>query len=192
MQFKCPCCNASFSLEAALAVDAGRSALLVALQMPAPLGLLLAQYLGLFRAAGRALAFDRVERLLAELQPMLDKAVITRNGATRPCPISIWQQGIERVIEARNADKLQLPLKTHGYLLEIVYALAEQAGAQQEKAQEAQRKAGVRPTAEGNERVQRSFIINSLKGEIHLGLITIEYAREQLRRQGINPEVLDG
>jgi hypothetical protein len=189
MLVKCPSCNAGFSLDVALALDAGRSALLTALQMPAPIGMLLAQYLGMFRAAGRALSFDRTDRLLRELQPMFDKAVVTRNGLTRPCPLALWQQGIEKIIEHRNADKLQLPLKTHGYLLEIVFALAESAGAKQEKVQETQRRTGARDDS-ADKRMQRTLLISGVCGEMELGLITREEAEQKLRDAGINPEVL--
>jgi hypothetical protein len=191
MQVKCPACNAGFSLEAALALDAGRSALLTALQMPAPIGLLLAQYLGMFRAAGRALSFDRTDRLLTELKPMLDGGIVTRNGLSRPCPLEFWQQGIERMIEQRNTGKLQLPLKTHGYLLEIVFALAESAGAREEKKQETQRRSGAQ-RSDVDARVERSYFINSVKGDIELGLLTPEEGQKRLRDAGINPEVLNG
>jgi len=192
MQGKCPACNATFSLDVAFAVDAGRSAVLMALQlMPKPWGSLLAQYMGMFRSAGRALSFDRTERLLGELRTMLETQTVTRNGLTRPCPLALWQQGFERVLEQRDAAKLQLPLKTHGYLLEIVFALAEQAGAKQEKVQETQRRSGAQRN-DYDERMQRSFLINAVRGDIDLGLLSREDAEKKLRDAGINPEVLDG
>jgi hypothetical protein len=190
MQVKCPACNAGFSLEAALAVDAGRSALLAALKLPA-LGGLLASYLGLFRAKGRALAFARVENLLAELKPMLDQEIVVRNGLTRRCSHALWQQGLERMIEQRDTGKLQLPLKTHGYLLEIVFALAEQAGAQAERATEDARRRGDRGQ-QGTHNAARLQLISRTRGDVQLGLLTHDQAAAQLRAAGINPEVLDG
>lgn len=195
MQVKCPACNATFSLEAALAIDAGRSALLVALQMPAPLGQLLAMYLGMFRAAGRALAFSRAESLLLELKPMLDNNMVERNGIKRACPLALWQQGLERMVEHRNVGKLQLPLKTHGYLLEIVFALADAADAQQEKSVEKSRRSGVAGNAsapsQGDQQMARLRAISRARGDLEMGLITREQAETQLRDAGINPEVLD-
>lgn len=188
MQLKCPACNAGFSLEAALAVDAARSALLTALQMlPSPLGALLVQYLGMFRAAGRALSFERVDKLLGELKPMFESGTVTRNGLSRPCPLTYWQQGIEKMIELRNNDKLQLPLKTHGYLLEIVSGLADQAGAREEKMQEAQRRVGAnRDKADRN--LQRIETIGRVRADLDLGLLTREEAERTLRNAGIDPE----
>ena len=188
MQLKCPACNAGFSLEAALAVDAARSALLTALQMlPSPLGALLVQYLGMFRAAGRALSFERVDKLLGELKPMFESGTVTRNGLSRACQLAYWQQGIEKMIELRNNDKLQLPLKTHGYLLEIVSGLAEQAGAREEKMQEAQRRVGAnRDKADRN--LQRIETIGRVRADLDLGLLTREEAERTLRNAGIDPE----
>jgi hypothetical protein len=190
MLLKCPACNAGFSLEAAIGVDAGRSALLAALQMPA-LGGLLAHYLGMFRAAGRSLSFDRVEKLLGELKPMLDAQNVTRNGTARRCPHDLWQQALERMVEHRDAGKLQLPLKTHGYLLEIAYGLADAAGAKAEKVQEAAVRTGA-ARADGEERMRRQFVISAARGDVELGLATPEQAKQRLRDAGINPEVLDG
>lgn len=191
MQGKCPACNASFSLDVAFAIDTGREAILTALKMPAPLALLIAKYLGMFRAAGRALSFDRMERLMRELQPMFEAQTVTRNGTTRRCPPDLWQQALERVIEQRDIGKLQLPLKTHGYLLEIAFALADQVEAKQEKAQEAQLRTSTRSAA-ADKNLERTLLITGVRGDLDLGLCTRKQAEEKLRQAGINPEVLGG
>lgn len=189
MQLKCPSCSATFSLDAALSVDAARAALMTALHMPAPLAALLAQYLAMFRSGQRALAFDRVERLLSELLPLLTSETVMRAGLTRPAPIALWQQGLERMVELRNTHKLQLPLKSHGYLLEIVAALAESQGAAAERQTEAQRRSG-KARAQGSDQYERMRTISNARGDVELGLITIEQAEQRLRDAGINPEVL--
>jgi len=191
MQGKCPACNASFSLDVAFAIDSGREAILAALKMPAPLALLLAKYLGMFRSAGRALSFDRMERLLSELQPMLEAQTVTRNGMTRRCPLELWQQALERMIEQRDVGKLQLPLKTHGYFLEIAFALADHVDAKQEKVQETQRRHGAR-SADADKSMERKLFITGVRGDLELGLIKREEAEQKLRDAGVNPEVLGG
>lgn len=191
MQVKCPACSAAFSLEAALAIDAGRSALMTALQMPAPLAMLWAQYLALFRAPSRALAFDRVDRLMSELLPMLSSNTVVRDGVTRPAPLPVWQQGIERMLELRNSNKLQLPLKSHGYLLEIVAGLAENHAAAAERLQEADRRTG-RHREQGSAQVARIEVLSRIRGDFELGLISRDVADERLRAAGINPEALNG
>lgn len=190
MQLKCPACNAAFSLDAAMALDAGRAALLAALAMPAPLAMLLAQYLGMFRAHGRALAFDRTERLLGDLKPMLDAQSVVRNNVTRACPLVLWQQGLERMVEHRNAGKLQLPLKSHGYLLEIVFGLADSVDARQEKAVEQTKRTG-EARNQGDAQMDRVRAISRARGDLEIGLITHEQAEAQLRAAGIDPEALD-
>jgi len=190
MLLKCPCCNASFSLEAALAVDAGRSALAAALQMPA-LGGLLGFYLGMFRARGRALAFTRAESLLCELKPMLDQQIVVHGGLTRRCPHSTWQQGLVRMIELRDKGTLDLPLKSHGYLLDVVFRLAEKAGAKEEQAVETARRSGA-ARDQGAQRMERFTAISRIRGDVQLGLMTRDQAIDALRELGLGPEALNG
>lgn len=185
MQITCPACNAAYSLEAALALDAGRAALLAALRMPAPLAMLLAQYLGLFRSKGRKLSFDRTDRLLTELQPFFDREIVTRNGVTRQCPLALWQQALERMLEQRNADKLTLPLKTHGYLLEIAFGLADSVDAKAERAVEESRRRGD-AREEGDRRMQRIEATYRITSDLKLGLIGAHEAERRLREVGIS------
>lgn len=193
MQVKCPACNAAFSLEAALAIDAGRSALMQALAMPAPLARGLAAYLGLFRASNRAIHFDRVERLLAELHPMLEAQQVSRNGATRSAPLAIWQAGFDRMAELRDTGKLDLPLKSHGYLLEIVFSLADKAEAAAERQVEKSRQRGEhRSPTPVSSQVERTWKISRVKADLDLGLITVDQAAERLAAEGISPEALNG
>lgn len=201
MQVKCPACNAGFSLDAALAIDAGRSAVMQALAMPASLARPLASYLAMFRATGRALNFDRAEKLMAELQPMLENATVTRNGSTRVATLAVRQQAFERMVEHRDAGKLDLPLKSHGYLLEIVYAIADKIDAKAERETEHSRQRGQHraPQASpatggqsGNPNLERVLLISRVRGDLDLGLIDREVAEQQLRDAHINPEVLDG
>jgi hypothetical protein len=139
MRLTCPCCYGQFELEASLNADAARSALVTALRMPAPLAVLLGNYLACFRPRARALTPERSERLMSELLPMLEAEEVVRDGFRRACPTPLWQQALADVLDARAAGKLTLPLKTHGYLLEIAAALAERAGSKAERARTAAR-----------------------------------------------------
>lgn len=190
MRVTCPSCCATFSLDVALQMDASRAALMRALQMPAPLAALWAQYLGMFRSANRALAHDRAERLMAELLPMLDAGEVVRNGNRRQAPIEIWRTALEQMVELRNADKLQLPLKTHGYLLEIVFAAAERGAAKAERQVEETRKRGDhRRTTDSNlERLDR---LSRIRGDFETGLIDEETAIDRLSAIGYGPEALN-
>lgn len=188
MQIKCPSCYAVFSLETAVALDAARAALSTALQMPAPLSGLIAQYLGMFRSAGRVLAFDRAERLMAELLPMLTEQRVERAGNARACPLPIWQQALERMVEHRAAGKLELPLKSHGYLLEIAFGLADKAEAAAEREAEELRRSGAHRRAEPADQsnaATRSELYHRVAADVRLGLLSPAQAVEKLRAAGL-------
>ena len=136
MHLTCPACAARFSIEAALTDEAARTAVAAALKLPAPLGDLTLRYLALFRPDKRALSWDRAARLLSELLAPIQAAQVERHGRTWAAPLELWRQGLEQVLEAR--ERLTLPLKSHGYLLEIVAALASKSeGAREHKAEQA-------------------------------------------------------
>lgn len=187
MQIKCPSCHAQFPLEAAVTFDAARSALNTALHMPAPLAGLLAQYLGLFRSAGRALSFDRADKLMAELLPLLRDQTVIRNGLSRICPTATWQQAIERILEHRATGKLELPLKTHGYLLEIAFGLADKAEAEAERRKEETRRHGQhrREPTPAQEHIDRHEAIQRIRTDEQLGLITHEEAERRIAAFGV-------
>ena len=170
MRITCPCCYGQFELEAALNVDAARSALVTALRMPAPLATLIGNYLGCFRSRSRALTPDRAERLLVELLPMLEGEYVVREGLRRDCPVSLWQQALEEMQEARSQGKLTLPLKSHGYLLQIAAGLAEKAGAKVEREREVQKQRTARST-EGDRKFAILERLSRITGDLELGLI---------------------
>lgn len=135
MRLNCPACGATASLDVLIGNDGAREAVMAALQIPAPIGKLLVQYVALFRPAQRQLSFDRVANILGELLPMIEAAKIERNGRTWPAPLDYWKAALEDMLAKR--DKLTLPLKSHGYLLEVISGLANKAeGVQETKAEE--------------------------------------------------------
>lgn len=142
MKLSCPACGALSSLDALVSHEGARAAIYIALQIPAPLGKLLVQYLGLFRPANRPLSFSRVADLLAGLLPMIEAARIERNGRTWSAPQDYWKQALEEMLAKR--DNLTLPLKSHGYLLAIIEGYGQKAEGKQE-AQQEDRKAGRTP-----------------------------------------------
>jgi hypothetical protein len=137
MKTACPACGATASLDVLIGSEGAREAVMAALQLPAPIGKLLVQYIALFRPPKRNLSFDRVASLLNELQPMIQQASIERSGRTWSAPIDYWKLALEEIIAKR--DRLTLPLKSHGYLLEIIAGLSNKAEGRQESQTEAQR-----------------------------------------------------
>lgn len=192
MKLKCPCCHAEFAIEAAFNGDSARSAFGVVLKLLGPIGSTLGQYLGMFRPAGRGLGWDRTERLISELLPMIDAQQVTRDGITRVATREMWQRGFVAMIERRDAGKLTLPLKSHGYLVEIVAGLAEKSAAAAESARETQLRAGHRSGAATALRDGVLQEISRIEGSVLLGHIGREEANEQIRRLRSGQEVKDG
>ena len=139
MKLACPACNAEFTLDVLLSNVAARESMMHALALPAPLGKLLLAYLGCFRPAKRQLSWERVAAILAELRQPIDAAQVTRNGRVWPAPLAYWQQGLETVLLARDGGMLSLPLKSHGYLFEVIAGVANKGEAKAEFSNEARR-----------------------------------------------------
>lgn len=125
------------SLDVVLQHEAARAALVDALSLSHPIGRLLIQYLGLFKPHKRALTMDRVAGLLAELTPLIKAAQIERRGRVWAAPREAWAAAIESLLA--NRANLTLPLKSHGYLFEVLVGIANKGEAVAEAKQEAQR-----------------------------------------------------
>lgn len=120
MNIKCPNCGAVHSLDS-LINDADASAVLKAvLEMDAELGKAAIRYIGLFRPAKSQLSWARTAKLLNELLPMIKAQEAARDGVCFPAPTEAWIHGLNETVNARDQGRLKLPLKSHGYLLEIV------------------------------------------------------------------------
>lgn len=164
MQITCPCCFARFSIEAALTDDAARQAVATALKLPAPLGDLILRYMAFFRPSKRALSWDRAAKLLNELLNPIQAGRIERHGRGWAAPLDYWREALEQMLDRR--DKLQLPLKSHGYLFEIVAGLASKAEGRVETATEQQKRHPQRST--GSQPVAVKKLIDPARVEGHL------------------------
>ena len=120
MNIKCLNCGAVHSLDT-LINDAEASAVLKAvLEMDAEMGKAAIRYIGLFRPAKSQLSWARTAKLLNELLPMIKAQEAARDGVCFPAPTEAWIHGFNETVNARDQGRLKLPLKSHGYLLEIV------------------------------------------------------------------------
>lgn len=138
MRLICPCCGGTFSLEIALNDADARQSVARSMALPAGLSSGLLRYLGMFRPAQRSLPWPRVAKLLDELLTMIDAGQIQRNGRFWPAPIATWKAALDEIAERRS---LKLPLKSHGYLLEIIAGISNKAEAVAEAEQEKRRHA---------------------------------------------------
>lgn len=120
MRTRCPNCGATVSLDALVAHDAARDALAAAFKLSGELGGMTLRYLGLFRPGARDLSMDRVARLLGEVLPDMQAQRISRNGQVYEAPLDAWLWAMTRAVESRDSGQLKLPLKTHGWLYEVL------------------------------------------------------------------------
>ena len=125
MKLVCPSCGFFASPEAFLGEADEQRALLLAFKLPSPLAAPMHQYLRLFRPAQRALTARRIETLLGELLPMIEACRVERRGRSWPAPVEAWRAALDEMVGKR--DRLTLPLKSHGYLLEILVGQADKA-----------------------------------------------------------------
>lgn len=137
MKLVCPACGAVNSLDSLVGHDGARTALAELAALSGPFAGAVLRYLALFRPAKRQLSFDRVASLLEELNPMILEARITRNGRSYAAPREVWIAAIDHILASR--DRLTLPLKSHGYLLEIIVGQVNKAEAAAETKREAGR-----------------------------------------------------
>lgn len=136
MQIACPVCFARFALEAGrLDADARRAVALLGGFEGVPAGLLV-EYLGLFRTPARGLPWRRAARLLEELAEVWRAGAVRRRGRDWPLTPGAWREGLEAVAARGRSGGLDLPLRRHAYLYEVLAHAADRAGAEEERRRE--------------------------------------------------------
>ncbi|WP_041388947.1 hypothetical protein [Polaromonas sp. JS666] len=111
MQLNCPCCHARYPFEAALQDDAAREVNGLLVVMQPQLMRPLISYIGLFRSAGRQLAWERALRLMQE----------TLNLA--PFNPAALESALVDTIAAMDEKRGQggfKPLANHNYLKRVI------------------------------------------------------------------------
>ena len=120
MKTRCPCCGAENSLDALIAHEQARQSLWTLANIGGAMTQGLVRYLGLFRPTKSALSASRMATLMAELLPDIQAGQIYRNGQSYPAPVAAWAYAFNEVLAARDSGRLKTPLKSHGYLYEII------------------------------------------------------------------------
>ncbi|WP_064087981.1 hypothetical protein [Eikenella corrodens] len=120
MKTRCPCCGAENSLDALIAHEQARQSLWTLANIGGPMTQGLVQYLGLFRPSKSSLSQARMYSLMSELIPDIRAGEIRRNGQVHPAPVAAWIYAFNEVLTARDSGRLKAPLKSHGYLYEII------------------------------------------------------------------------
>lgn len=152
-QFTCPECGFRADAAAFMMDRSARESLMAALNMPPALSRRIMGYLGLFRPTKRALTWDRVEKLLSDLLPYITENRVERNGVVWAAPLSYWEAGFDQILSKR--EQLQLPLKSHGYLFEIIAGMSSKQAAKAE--QEIEEKRRHTPADRGSQKGMQSI-----------------------------------
>lgn len=120
MNTRCPNCGAVHSLDALIGSDDAADLIKAVLEFDTAVGKAAVRYIGLFRPAKSQLTFARAAKLLNELLPDIKAGQIRRDGHTAEAPPEAWLYAFQTAVDARDAGRLKTPLKSHGYLYEII------------------------------------------------------------------------
>jgi hypothetical protein len=120
MRTRCPCCGTTLSLDALVAHEDARAALVSVFALGGPLGSAVVRYLALWRPAQNELSMGRVAKILAELLPDIQAQRITTGGQVFDVPPEAWVWAIEQSIAAHADGRLKTPLKSHGWLYAVL------------------------------------------------------------------------
>jgi hypothetical protein len=178
----CPECGAFGSLITFTSDDDARAFAVVMGDLPQQLGRPLAVYLSLFRPEKRALTWSRARRLLDELQPLIKSGTVQRHKRTWSAPTDAWREAMLQMVDGR--DKLTLPLKSHGYLYEIVCGLANKAESIDEAKREEAKHVGARSSVHADpapigEIVTRTWIMGENAARKRQDLLPMTPAEEK-------------
>ncbi|MCX7061354.1 MAG: hypothetical protein NTZ11_10735 [Gammaproteobacteria bacterium] len=134
MKLTCRSCGATGSAEAVFGDADAAEALRLAGELDPLIARAVWHYLALHRPAQRALTWSRTEKLLREILDLVSQPTIRRHHRDWAVVPAMWREAMDHMQAQR--DKLTLPLKGHGYLLEIVAGMADKQEAGTERARE--------------------------------------------------------
>lgn len=117
---RCPNCGAANSLDSLVSDAEAAEVLKMLLELDADIGKAAIRYIGLFRPGKSQLSWGRTAKLLNELLPMIKAQEAARDGVCFPAPAEAWIHGFNETVNARDQGRLKTPLKSHGYLYEIL------------------------------------------------------------------------
>lgn len=148
MKIACPSCHAELDVGLCLQHEASRRAVARLAQISLPFGALTLRYMALFKPASRALSIDHMVRLVEELLPDIERQSIKRNGREWFAELETWRAAMNVVLGMSEQGRLQLPLRDHALLYQVMANMADKVESKSEASREADRRkrheAGVR------------------------------------------------
>ena len=136
----CPTCGSELDLAVLFAHQADQQALARLVSLSVPLGARVLQYISLHTPLKQRLTAAKKIKLVLQLLPDLERQAVSRNGRDWSVPLALWAQAIDSMLATRDAGRLDLPLKGHGYLYAVLQGLADKAEGQAEAKTEADRR----------------------------------------------------
>ncbi|CAK0777934.1 conserved hypothetical protein [Gammaproteobacteria bacterium] len=129
----CPYCQGKFPLEQALTDVEAREALMAALSgWPEPFPKVIVHYIALLSPLGKSMSFDRLTKVLRELVVLISTKELSRKVGKqqfiRKITPELWAEGMQVALTARSEGRLDLPLRSHKWLEETVWRLAQRQG----------------------------------------------------------------
>ena len=140
----CPVCGAEFDLAVLFSHEHDQRALARLAAVSIPLGGRVLQYLGLFTPPKQRLTAAKKIKLILQLLPDLERGAISWKGRDWAAPRTAWAMAIDQMLAARDAQRLELPMKGHGYLYAILAGMADRFEGQAEQQREQQLRTGPR------------------------------------------------
>ena len=134
--FQCPACGAEFDLAVAFSHEVDQRALSRLAAVSIPLGARVLRYVALFTPPKQRLTMAKKLKLILQLLPDLERKAITHKGRDWPAPLEAWAMAFDQMLAARDAQRLELPMKGHGYLYAVLAGMADKHEAAQEAKRE--------------------------------------------------------
>lgn len=140
----CPACGCEFDLVMAFANEVDQRAVARLAAVSVPMGARVLQYIALFAPQKQRLTLAKKVKLILQLLPDLERQAITHKGRDWTAPLPAWAQAIDQMLAARDAQRLELPMKGHAYLYAVIAAMADKHEAAAEQQREDEKRSGPR------------------------------------------------
>lgn len=140
----CPVCGAELDVGVLFAHETDQRALARLAAVSIPLGARVMQYVALFTPPKTRLTAAKKIKLLLQLLPDLERQAITHKGRDWSVPLDAWALAFDQMLASRDAGRLELPMKGHGYLYTTLAGMADKHEAAAEAQREAERRTAPR------------------------------------------------
>lgn len=139
MKLNCPDCGATFDFIQAMEDADGRRFVELITKLPPVTIKPFVRYLRLFKPEQKSLRWSRMLKLAQQINQSIMDAVVIRNGTSYVVTGQQWADVMIGLVDTP-PKHLRLPLKSHGYLLEVLATASEKlASSREEKTEQAKR-----------------------------------------------------